>query len=130
MAGEQNLRKLLESMSPELSDEDYVFCTFDKANYGDHAELQPLASITENEGLSLIVPKRRADEHGVAYDSVFKRITLAVHSSLDAVGLTAAVASKLAEHGLSANVVAAYYHDHLFVQKESAEKAMQALQSI
>ena len=51
-------------------------------------------------------------------DVLFKLITLTVHSSLKSVGLTAAVTSKLAEYEISANVVAAYYHDHIFVPYE------------
>lgn len=58
---------------------------------------------------------------------MFKGITLTIHSSLDAVGLTAAVSTKLAEKDISANVIAAYYHDHIFVQSEKAELAMEAL---
>ncbi|WP_036823971.1 ACT domain-containing protein, partial [Photobacterium sanctipauli] len=58
---------------------------------------------------------------------VFKGITLTVHSSLEAVGLTAAVATRLAEYSISANVVAAYYHDHVFVPVNRAEEALQAL---
>ena len=53
--------------------------------------------------------------------------SLMIHSSLDAVGLTAAVASRLADHGISANVVAGYYHDHIFVPVEAAEQALGAL---
>jgi hypothetical protein len=63
----------------------------------------------------------------LAYESKFKQITLTVHSSLDAVGLTAAVATKLSSYGISANVVAAYYHDHIFVQSEKADEALSAL---
>jgi hypothetical protein len=62
-----------------------------------------------------------------AFESVFSGITLTVHSSLDAVGLTAAVATKLAEYDISANVIAAYYHDHIFVQTEKSELALKAL---
>jgi hypothetical protein len=50
-----------------------------------------------------------------------------VHSSLEAVGLTAAVSKKLADKGISANVIAAYYHDHIFVQSAKAEEALYAL---
>ena len=60
-------------------------------------------------------------------DVLFKLITLTVHSSLKSVGLTAAVTSKLAEYEISANVVAAYYHDHIFVPYEKAKKAMEVL---
>ncbi|MGK0170517.1 MAG: hypothetical protein ACI9W2_002243, partial [Gammaproteobacteria bacterium] len=64
------------------------------------------------------------------FESVFRRITLTVHSSLDTIGLTAAVSSKFAEHGVSANVIARYYHDHIFVQSECAEHAIAALSEL
>ena len=127
MTGEKDLKKLLSSMSPTLLDEEYVFCTFPNAHYGDHSELAPIASFIEPEGLSLVVPKSKADEQRLSYACVFKGITLSVHSSLEAVGLTAAVSRKLTEHGISANVVAGYFHDHIFVPKEHAEKAIEAL---
>ena len=130
MTGEKNLEKLLASMSPTLMDGEYVFCTFDNARYGEHAELEPIAAFTETEGLTLVIPKSKADEHRLNYQLVFRGITLNVHSSLDAVGLTAAISSKLAEHGISANVIAGYFHDHIFVQKEHAEKAIAALNEL
>lgn len=127
MTGEKNLEELLTSMSPKLSPIAYVFCTVD-GTYGDLAELKPLASFSESEGLTLVIPQAEAIAHKLNYESVFSLITLTVHSSLDAVGLTAAVAQKLSHHGISANVIAAYYHDHIFVQTEKAELAMDALQ--
>lgn len=127
MTGEKNLEKLLKSMSPKLINGEFVFCTFQNARYGEYSDLEPIASINEFEGLTLIIPKFKADEKNIKYESVFKGITLSVHSSLDAVGLTAAFANKLAEHGLSANVVAGYYHDHIFIRSELAERAMEAL---
>jgi hypothetical protein len=127
MTGEKDLEKLLSSMSPILLDGEYVFCTFTNAHYGDHSELAPIASFIEPEGLSLVVPKSKADEQRLNYACVFKGITVSIHSCLEAVGLTAAVSRKLAEHGISANVIAGYYHDHIFVPKEHAEKAIEAL---
>ncbi|MEM7343287.1 MAG: ACT domain-containing protein [Chloroflexota bacterium] len=130
MSGEKNLEKLLTSMAPNLIDGEYIFCTFPNAHYGDHSELAPIASFLETEGLTLVIPKAKADEHGVGYESAFRCITLKVHSSLDAVGLTAAFARKLTEHDISANVIAGYYHDHIFVQSELAEKAVDALNEL
>ncbi|MFT2092723.1 ACT domain-containing protein [Paraglaciecola sp. 2405UD69-4] len=126
MAGETNLKKLLMSMSPQLLPEEYVFCSVE-GRYGDFQELNPLAVYQESEGLTLVLLAKTAKAHKLPFESVFKGITLTVHSSLDAVGLTAAVATKLAEKGISANVIAAYYHDHIFVQAEKAELAMAAL---
>jgi hypothetical protein len=61
---------------------------------------------------------------------VFRCITLSVHSSLDAVGLTAVVATQLAAHNISANVIAAFYHDHVFVPAPHADAALAALQAL
>lgn len=130
MSGETNLEQMLATLSPTLIDGDYVFCSFPGAAYGDHADLAPIAAIREAEGLTLIIPRRLADEKGLNYGSVFRGISLSVHSSLDAVGLTAAFSSKLAGYGISANVVAGYYHDHLFVQQDQAANAIAALREL
>ena len=130
MTGEQNLATLLTSLSPQLLDGEYVFCTFKEAQYGQYSELAPIAAVQEIEGLTLIIPKAMADANNIAYDTVFRGITLTVHSSLDAVGLTAAFATQLTQHGISANVIAGYYHDHIFVQSEHADRAMAALQEL
>lgn len=126
MTGIVELDELLKSMSPEIQSGEYVFCTVD-GNYSDYAHLNPLATFVELEGLTIVVPVKEAKKAQLAYKSRFKQITLTVHSSLDAVGLTAAVSTKLASRGISANVVAAYYHDHIFVQTEKAEEALSAL---
>ena len=127
MAGIVELDELLKSMTPEIKSGEYVFCTV-AGNYSDYAGLNPLASFVEAEGLTLIVSVEAAKEAQLSYESTFRQITLTVHSSLDAVGLTAAVATKLASYSISANVVAAYYHDHIFVQSEKANEALLALQ--
>ena len=127
MSGEIDLGKLLATMSPVLIDGEYIFYSFENAGYGDHANLNPIAAFKESEGLTLVIPKSKADEYGLSYESVFKGITLQVYSSLDAVGLTAAFSKKLSEHRISANVISGYFHDHIFVQSNHAEKAIAAL---
>lgn len=127
MSGESDLQTLLASMSPQLLDGEFVFCSFEHARYGDHAELEPFAAVTESEGLTLVVPRAKADASGLAYESVFSGITLRVHSSLEAVGLTAALSKQLTDHGISANVIAGFFHDHVFVRRDHAEKALAAL---
>jgi hypothetical protein len=91
----------------------------------------PLAEVVlmfrEKEGITVIVSKDLADKLGLSYSFVAAWITLTVHSSLEAVGLTAAFSKALAENGISCNVVAAFYHDHLFVRQEDAAQAMELL---
>ena len=79
------------------------------------------ALIREEEGLTAI----RAHPEGE-----WARISLEVHSSLDAVGLTAALSKALAEAGISANIVAALRHDHLFVPWDRREDAMGCLKAL
>ena len=57
-------------------------------------------------------------------------ITLRVHSDRHAVGLTAAFATALGQAGISCNVVAAAYHDHLFVAADAADRAVAVLQEL
>ena len=84
----------------------------------------PIASFTEAEGLTLVLLKDSAEQSGLDWQEEYRCITLGVHSSLQAVGLTAAVAGALAENGISANVIAAYFHDHVFIPSELASKAL------
>ena len=130
MSGETQIAVLLAELQPLLQPASYVFCSLPAASYGDHAELQPVASFVEPEGLTLVVKQSQADRLGWPYEACFRCVTLKVHSSLQAVGLTAAVSTSLAEHHISANMLAGYYHDHLFVPAEQAELAVQVLQEL
>ncbi len=125
-SGEKDLDTLLKNMSPKLNVNEFVFLTL-KGKYGDYLELEPICSFMEEEGLTLVVPKEKAIKYDMSFEGVYKQITLTVHSSLDAVGLTAAVSSKLASDGISANVIAAFYHDHIFIQSEFADRALSSL---
>jgi hypothetical protein len=127
MSGETDLGKLLSSMQPVLGESEYVFVSLDKDSPVSVAQLEPLGTFYEKEGLTVIVLKTHADALGIPYQGVFQCITLNVHSSLDAVGLTATVSSALASQGISANVVAAYYHDHIFVPIIKAHQALSCL---
>jgi hypothetical protein len=128
MTGETNLTRLLAAMQPVLNPGEYVFCTT-PAGPSVPAELV-LGSFREAEGLTLILARETADAHGLTYDYVSAWLTLNVHSSLAAVGLTAAIAAALARENISCNVVAAYFHDHLFVAEADAQRALATLQAL
>ncbi|WP_061242011.1 ACT domain-containing protein [Ectopseudomonas composti] len=128
MSGETNLARLLRSMTPQLNPGQYVFCCVPVEH--DCSALQPIASLREAEGLSLVLTRESADAHGLHYDYVAAWITLQVHSSLAAVGLTASFSAALAQTGISCNVVAGFHHDHLFVPSERAEKALYTLRAL
>ena len=127
MAGETDLNTLLRELNPALDPETYVFCTAPGARYGDLAETQPLATVAEAEGLTLVITPQAADQASLPYEGTFRCVTLTVHSSLEAVGLTAAVAQVLAAQGISANVIAGYHHDHILVPAARADEALRLL---
>ena len=85
-----------------------------------------IGTFREDEGVTAIVPADAADELGIEGPD-FARITLMVHSDLEGVGLTAAVATALADAGIACNMVAAFHHDHAFVPAPRAEEALEVL---
>lgn len=123
MSGVRDLDELVRSIRPERKPGRYVFVTLASVPDG----VDPVACVREDEGLSVILEQGDADRLRLPYDFVAAKITLRVHSSLDAVGLTATVAGTLAEAGISCNVVAGHFHDHLFVPVEHADRATQLL---
>ncbi len=125
--GETDLPTLLANLQPTLDDAHYVFCTV--ANPA-ALHLAALATFKEEEGWSLVLEHSVANAHGIAARDLFARITLTVQSSLHAVGLTAAVAGALAQQNISANIVAARHHDHLFVPKADAVQALDVLHEL
>lgn len=132
MSGETNLEVMLSTLKPLLDDQDYVFVSIrqDDPVHEQLSDLVPVAMVLEHEGKTLVLPDHEADAHQLAYEATYRRITLSVHSSLLAVGLTASVSTVLASEGISANMIAGYYHDHLFVPSSQADQAMNALRTL
>lgn len=125
MSGEKDLQQLLKNMKPIHNLGDYVFCkteTLENLNLNDIEMF-----FKEKEAITLILKKETADVLQLEYSVVMSWITLTVHSSLEAVGLTAAFSKALSEHGISCNVVAAFYHDHIFVNQKDTDKAIGVL---
>ena len=122
------LEQLISTMQPELQPDIYVYCVWPLDKYW-HGPL-PLATFKEKEGLTLVLTEQQAQEYQL--DILFRArwICLIVHSALEAVGLTAAFATALAAAGLSCNVFAGAYHDHLLVPVHQAEAAMQVLKQL
>lgn len=126
MSGITELDQLLKSMRPALLQPEFVFCTV-VGDLDQYLSLAPIATFIEAEGLTLVLDKSVAESAGLSFEGTYRQITLTVHSSLEAVGLTAAISTKLAEKSISANVIAAYYHDHIFVPSTKAQAALEAL---
>ncbi|MGG9963139.1 ACT domain-containing protein [Ferruginibacter sp. SUN106] len=128
MTGENDLSRLLKTMQPQLNDGEFVFCTTPDLTNINMADVVML--FKEQEGYTLLLTKATADQLPLPYSFIASWITLTVHSSLEAVGLTAAFSNALAAEGISCNVVAAFYHDHIFVDKKDAQRAIVALQKL
>lgn len=128
MPGESDLYVILKTMKPVLNTGEFVFCHVPENHHPDLNDI--ICIFREKEGITIILPKETADRLKLTYSFISAWITLTVHSSLESVGLTAAFSTALANAGIGCNVVAAYYHDHIFVNINDGQKAMQVLESI
>ena len=128
MNGQININELLKQMEPELIDGEFVFCTVPH-----HYSFNPLTVqgfFKESEGITLILKREEAENLNLKYTYIAAWITLKVHSSLAAIGFTAAFSNALSSEGISCNVIAAYYHDHIFVPYQDADRALLVLKSL
>jgi hypothetical protein len=118
--------ELLCRLDPELQPGRFVFASFPSIPTG----IDPVATVIEPEGVSLVLPADRAESMGLHCEFVAAMITLRVHSPLGTVGLTATVSSALSDAGIACNVVAGYHHDHLFVPYERGEEVVAILTAL
>jgi len=126
MSGETDLAALLRSLDPVLDAIEYGFGVL-APGVVPRMPVEPLGLFREDEGMTVIAAADALAAAGIEQSRGWARIVLRVQSSLDAVGLTAAVAQALAERGIAANVVAAYRHDHVFVPWARRRDALEAL---
>jgi hypothetical protein len=128
MSGIKELSHLLSEMRPVLNTGRYVFTKVDASFQINFVDI--IASFKEEENTTLVLKKKKADTLQLPYEGIYSWITLTVHSSLEAIGLTAAVSKALTEHKISCNIIAAYYHDHIFIAENDAKKAIEILNNL
>jgi hypothetical protein len=115
---------MIAGMSPRLVPGAFVFRTVTEAAELDRLLPAARGMFVEDEGTSLVLAA--GDDEPLA----MRQITLDVHSALDGVGLTAAVAGELAREGIPCNMMAAHHHDHVFVPAAMAERALAVLRAL
>lgn len=114
--GATALNTLIASMEPILQPGSYVFATVPPSDpsFQDRLKSLPFEMLfREREGWTVITEQSTVDALGLEAIFPCRKVTLGVHSSLDAVGFMAAVTTRLAESGLGINPVSGFYHDHL-----------------
>ncbi|KAJ6127091.1 hypothetical protein N7523_002703 [Penicillium sp. IBT 18751x] len=127
--GGTDLSVLLATMEPTLDPATYVFInTIEPITSLPLATLQPQLIAQEAEGTTIVTTEALALSHGYR-EAVFpcKKISLTVHSSLEAIGLIAAITNRLKDHQISTNVVSGFFHDHIYVPVGRADDAMRVL---
>lgn len=115
-------------LNPYLAPATYVFCKVDALNDINTDDI--LCMFRETEGITLILKKAAANRYKLSYDYEAAWIALRLETALDMVGLTAEFSNALADEGISCNVIAAYHHDHIFVDIEDANKAIDTLRTL
>ncbi len=120
-------RDMIAGMTPTLQPGIFVFITTGNPALIKSLSSQAISTFKEEEGMSLIVPVEVAEDKGLDVEHPMRCITLNVYSSLEGVGLTAAVSTALGDAGIPCNMVAAYHHDHVFVPSDKSRTAMDVL---
>jgi hypothetical protein len=126
--GESDLKKLLKTLKPKHNIGDFVFCSVNDLPNIDLTDI--IMFFKEAEGNTLVLKKELADRLKLQYTFVGAWITLTVHSSLTAIGLTASFSTALSSKGISCNVVAGFFHDHIFVAKNDLAETMDILNNL
>ncbi|MFT4773552.1 MAG: hypothetical protein ACI9ME_000851 [Ilumatobacter sp.] len=123
--GETDLAKMLASLQVERRPGVFTYAAVAVPT----SELLAAAHgmVNEAESTTLILPVEAAELAGLPVDIELAWLSLTVHSSLEAVGLTAAFAATLGAHGIPCNVLAGYHHDHILVPVDKAQRAIDAL---
>jgi hypothetical protein len=130
VAGVTDLEQLLATLEPQVRDGEYVYVAAPDSSSDSSAVLGAEAVIHEAEGSAMVLRREVADEAGLTYDVVLSWITLTVHSSLEAVGLTAAFSTALGDAGISCNVLAGLHHDHVLVPVGRRDDAVTVLREL
>ena len=123
-----NLKNILKNLNPSLNEGRYVYCTVDNIDEIPFSKI--LFLFKETESITVVLRKEDAEAMNLGFSYVASWITLEVHSSLSAVGLTAKFSQALSDAGISCNVVAAYFHDHIFVDEKDESKAIEVLNGL
>lgn len=129
MPAESDLDALLRNLNPMLAEEEHGFATIPMGE-GWPRGLVPVATFAEAEGASVIALASIMEGIGLDHEGGWAKITIGANSALSAVGLTAKISGALAETGISANIVAAYHHDHVFVPWARRDEAMTVLENL
>merc|ERR1712172_142969 len=129
--GELELATLLEGMTPVLHPDTLVFLHLTNAD-NPPAEIREKSVFTfrEQEGNTFVVEREVVERLGYQYEFPCRRITLNIHSSLQAVGFLSVILRHLADNDIPCNVASGFFHDHLFIPDGMEDKVMEVLEEL
>ena len=122
-----NLEDILRNLDPKLVDGCFIFMSSNEDYNELFCKFNPIATFKEKEGMTLVISEEDAEKFSVSYDSKFRCLSLGVHSSLESYGLISTISEALTKERISCNVFAGFFHDHIFVQEDKANRALEVI---
>lgn len=128
MSDQPTLPEVLKALKVSCDDVSYGFVSVENTQF--KFEDGMIGTFQEKEGVTIIATNEYLAKNGLQPEALFAKLTVEIETSLQLVGLTAALATKLSENNIAANVISGYFHDYIFVQYEVREKALEFLNSL
>jgi hypothetical protein len=128
MTDQANLSEVFKALTVSCDDITYGFVSVENTQF--KFEEGMIGTFQEKEGVTIVATNEYLAKNGLQPEALFAKLTVEIETSLQMVGLTALLATKLAENNISANVIAGYFHDYIFVQYDMRQKALEVLNAL
>lgn len=130
MAGIKDLTEIFKHLQIDINEVNVVYVTVPTDFDQDLLNFEPICMFKENEGTTLIIPESQASRIDFEKSKPMAWLTVKAHTDLESIGFTAALSAALSSVEISCNVIAGYYHDHLFVPVDDAQRAKDTLEEL
>jgi hypothetical protein len=128
MTDTTELQEMLQTIEVSCDNVEYGFTTVPKSLHISTNEV--LGSIQEEEGVTILATKAYMEDKGIIFEGPFAKLIVQASVPIGFIRFTAALAGKLADKGVPANIVSAYNHNIIFIPYDLREQAAATIEEL